>query len=56
MLHLALHEPGGQMVYYGEGQAAARLRSSFKTTLTEFFADNAAAAAAVDEDGDVDVA
>ena len=45
------------MVYYGEGQAAARLQSSCKTILTEFFAYNAAAVAAVDDaDGDADVA
>ena len=57
VLHLALHEPGGQMVYYGEGQASDRLQSSCKTTLTEFFAYNAAAAAAVDgADGDADIA
>ncbi|CAN0273274.1 unnamed protein product, partial [Scytosiphon promiscuus] len=59
VLHLALHEPGGQTVYYGEGQAAARLHSAGKTTLTEFFAYNAAASAATeddDADSDADVA
>ena len=44
------------MVYNGEGQAAARLQSSHKTTLTEFFAYNAAAAAVDDTDGVADVA
>ena len=42
------------MVYYGEGQAAARLKSSTKTTLTEVFAYIATAAAAAVDDGDDD--
>lgn len=54
VLHLGLQEPGRQMVYDGKGQAADRLQSSGKTTLTYFFA--AAAADVNDADGDPDVA
>ena len=54
VLHLVLNEVGGQMVYYGEGQAAARLKSASKTTLTELVAYNAAATVD-DANGDADV-
>ena len=48
MFHHTLHEPGGQLVYCGEDEAASGLLSSHKTMSTEFVAYNTAATAVDD--------
>lgn len=43
VLHLAVHEPGGQIVYYAENNVPGRLQATERMTFTEYFAVNESA-------------